>query len=198
MTIRRVFALCATICATLLLTGCFVVSKNLPAGKAVNDERLVGAWMGVEDGGGTPGDAAYLHFQFQDDATKPLRLVWVEGKNYQIYEFITLGVGNKNVFAATLLAPLKTKKDKNTPAGYYLGFYELNDNDAVFHLLDAEKVGELIGRGKLKGIKPPGKYDFATLTGSPSELARFLGSPEADAARGEPAKLRRLQPPVKK
>ena len=193
MTIQRAFSVLAIVCVTALLTGCFVVSKNLPAGKAVNDERLVGAWIGVEEDGRTPSSTAFLHFQNQSDHTKPLRLVWVEDKNYQVYELVTLLVGNKHVFAATLVGPDEATKDKDMPAGYFLGFYEINGDKAVFHMLDSDKVGELIKRGEVKGFRPPGKYDFATLTGTPAELAQFLASPAADAARvKEPAYLRRL------
>ena len=195
MAFRRLFALAATVLAATLLTGCFVVSKNVPAGKAVNDERLLGAWMAIEKDGDVRDNTAYLHFQVQEDAKKPLRLVWVEDKNYQVYELITVRVGNKNVFAATLIAPDEAKKQKDMPAGYFLGFYEVTGNEADFQMLDSQKVGALIESGKLKGIKPPGKYDFATLIGSPNELAQFLTSPAADAARvDDPARLRRVQP----
>ena len=199
MMFQRSLSAAAVVAAALLLSGCFVVSKNVPAGKAASDERLVGAWVGVDDEGDTPADTAFLHFQLQDDATEPLRLVWVEGKNYQVYELITLDIAGKNVFAAKLVAPREAKNDKDMQAGYFIGFYEVNGDEAVFHMLDSQKVGETIGRGVVKGIKPPGKYDYATLTGSPAELARVLASPEADAGRGEdPARLRRLHPSVKK
>ena len=194
MTIQRTLSVLAVLCATALLTGCFVVSKNLPTGKAVIDEQLVGAWIGVEEDGRTPANTAFLHFQNQNDPAKPLRLVWVEDKNYQVYEFITLRVGNRNVFAATLLGPEEAKKEKEMPTGYVLGFYEVSGNKAVFHMLDSDKVGAMIKRGEVKGIKPPGKYDFVTLTGTPDEVAQFLASPAADAARvKEPALLRRVQ-----
>jgi hypothetical protein len=62
-------------------------------------------------------------------------------------------------------------------------------------MLDATKIGKLIEKGVVKGIKPPRTYDMATLTGSPNELARFLASPEAYAARvDEPARIRRIAP----
>jgi len=198
MAFRRACSVVAAVFAALVLSGCFVVSKNLPAGTGpINDDRLVGAWQGIDSDSGEPDDV-YLHFQ-KPEEDKPLRLIWIEDRNYQVYELATMRIGNKNVFAATLLTPLEKSRDE-IPAGRFLGFYEVNGNgtEVVFHLLDSQKVGELIGRGVVKGIKPPGKYDFATLTGSPAELARFLASPEADAARSdEPARLRRL-PPVKK
>lgn len=199
MTFMRACSVVAAVFAAFVLSGCFVVSKNLPAGTGpINDDRLVGAWQGIDNDGGEPDDA-YLHFQ-KPDEDKPLRLVWVEERNYQVYEVTTMRIGNKNVFAATILFPLEKTGDESIPVGIYLGFYEVNanGNEIVFHLLDAEKVGALIQSGAVKGIKPPRKYDMATLTGSPTELARFLASPEADAARAEPARLRRLMPTKKK
>lgn len=197
MNFRRACSVIAAVCAALILSGCFVVSKNLPAGSGpINDDRLVGDWQGIDGDDGKPSDA-YLHFQ-KYDPQKPLRLVWVEDKSYQVYEVTTMRIGNKNVFASVLTGPEEATSEKDMPHGYFIGFYEVNGNEAVFHLLDAEKVGGLISRGVVKGIKPPGKYDAATLTGSPTELARFLASPEADAARAdEPAKIRRLSPAPK-
>ena len=134
----------------------------------------------------------------EPDPNKPLRLVWVEDRSYQVYELTTMHIGAKDVFAAKLIGPQEAK-DKDIPNGYFVGFYEVKGDSAVFHLLDAEKVGALIERGVVKGTKPPGKYDFATLTGSPTELARFLGSPEAAAALAdEPARIHRLPPAAHK
>jgi len=193
MSLRHLCSLVAVACAALILSGCFVISKNLPAGSGPNDERLVGTWQGIDAQDDKPSDA-FLHFQDHDDK-QPLRLVWVEDKGYQIYELTTRRIGNKNVFAAMILEPKVKAKEDGVPLGYHLGFYEVaaNGREIVFHLLDGKKVAELIAKGVVKGIKPPGKYDFTTLTGTPDELARFLASPEADAARvKDPAKLRRI------
>jgi len=197
MIFRRACSVAAIFCAALILSGCYVISNNVPAGSGpINDDRLVGTWQGLDSDDGEPDDV-YLHFQ-KPEPDKPLRIVWVEDKEYQIYELSTMAIGRKNAFAAKLIGP-KEAKDKDMPDGYFLGFYEFKGNEAVFRLLDSQKVGELIGRGVVKGIKPPGKYDFATLTGSPDELARFLASPEAAAALvEEPARLRRLTPIVEK
>jgi hypothetical protein len=181
----------AVLLAALLLSGCFVVSQNLPKGDGpIADERLVGAWRGVEADGDEAD--AFLHI-LKPDGGKPLTLVWVEDRSYQVYEVRTMRIGAKNVFAATIIEP-RDAEEKELPRGHYLGFYELKGADQLaFTLLDAEKVGKLIESGKVKGVKPPRKYDMATLTGSPAELARFLASPDADAARvDEPAYLRRI------
>ncbi|MEQ1864147.1 MAG: hypothetical protein ABL996_05785 [Micropepsaceae bacterium] len=200
MSFQRAFAVAVTFSASVFLSGCFTVSKNLPAGTGpINDERLVGAWVGVNDDGGIPSDTAFLHFQKIDD-DKPLRLVWVEDKGYQVYDLLTRRIGNKTVFAAKLIGPEEAIKEKDMLAGYFIGFYDVKGaDDVVFHLLDSEKIGKLIVSGKVKGIKPPGKYDLATLTGSPDELARFLASPDAASALAEePARLRRVPMPAKK
>ena len=190
MTIQRAFSVLVALCAALLVSGCFVVSKHLPAGTGViNDDRLVGNWRGFDTGSGKEEDA-YLHFQ-KPDPDKPLRLVWVEDSKYLVYEVVTTHIGSKDVFAAKLIAPQQAKKER-TPHGYFVGFYEVTGNEVVFHLLDAEKISALITQGKLKGTPGKKKYDFATLSGSPVELARFLSSPEAWTARAEPARLRRL------
>ena len=193
MTFRHACSMAALVVAAFMLSGCFVVSKNLPTGSGpINDERLVGAWRGF-DADDQKDAEAYLHF-LRPDADKPLRLVWVEGDKFQVYEVRTMVIGGKNVFAATIVEPKMEAEKDGMPAGYYLGFYEFkNENYLVFHLLDAKKVGELIDKGTVKGTKPPREYDMTTLTGSPAELTRFLASPEAQAARIEdPAHLRRL------
>jgi hypothetical protein len=192
MKISQLLPFAVSVIAAVVLSGCFVVSTNIPAGAGPEgDERLIGAWQGLDSDDKQPADA-FLHFQ-QQSPDGPLRLVWVEDKQYQIYEVTTRKIGTKNVFAVMLTGPDEAMKDEG-PKGYFLGFYTFKTPDEVmFQLLDAEKVGDLIARGKLKGTRKPGKYEMATLTGSPDELARFLASPEADAARvSDPATIRRL------
>lgn len=193
MTFRQAAAALALIAAALVLSGCFVVSKNAPTGSGpINDERLVGAWRGFDADDKKDADA-YLHFQ-RPDPNQPLRLIWVEGDKYQVYDVRTMVIGGRNVFAATIVEPKMEAEKDGVPLGHYLGFYEFqNENNLAFYLLDAKKVGDLIDKGVVKGIKPPRQYDMTTLTGSPAELARFLASPQALAARIEdPAHLRRL------
>jgi len=194
MTLHRALGALVALCAALILSGCFVISKDLPAGDGpINDDRLVGTWQGVNADNDEPADA-FLHFQKHDDQ-KPLRLVWVEDKGYQVYDVTTRRIGTKHVFAAMIIEPKAKAKEDGVPLGYHLGYYEVsaNGNEITFYLLDGDKVSEQISKGRLKGIMPPKKYDFTTLTGSPDELARFLASPEGDAARvKDPAKLRRV------
>lgn len=192
--LSRAFSIVAAIAAALALSGCFVVSQNLPAGSGpVGDPRLVGAWRGLDSDDGKDADA-FLHFLKVDRDDEPLKLVWVEDRNYQLYEVHTMVIAGRNVFAAKLLGPEEALREGEMPPGYFLGFYEFQSKDRLtFGLLDSEKIGELISKGRLKGTRKPGKWEMATLTGSPAELARFLASPEAqDARMTDPATLRRL------
>jgi hypothetical protein len=192
--LRRIIALATITLATLALTGCFVVATNVPAGTGpINDPRLEGTWRGVDANGG--GDSnAFLTFQ-RIDEQKPLRLVWVEGKDLQIYDLITRRVGKRDVFAAMMTGPADqlAKMKPDEPRGHFLGFYEVKGDRVTFHLLDSKKIGDLITNRKLKGVPPKGQYDMATLTGSPAELAAFLASPDGQVAQSkEPAILRRI------
>lgn len=193
MTVHRVISALAVACVAFVLSGCFVVASNVPSGKRVDDDRLVGAWQGYDKDDKKPADA-FLHVQ-KNEEDKNLRLIWVEDKGYQVYAVTTLRIGDKNVFAAEIVEPKQKAKDDDIPLGYHIGFYEMNSkgDELTFWLLDAEKVGEMIAKGKVKGKKPGSKYDFATLTGSPDELAKFLASRDADAARiKDPAVIRRI------
>jgi len=195
--LRRIAALATVVFAALMLAGCFVVATNVPQGSGpINDPRLAGTWRGVDANDGKD-SSAFLTFQRVDEK-RPLRLVWVEGKDLQIYDLITRRVGSRDVFAATLTGPADqlARMKPDEPRGYYLGFYEIKGDRVTFHLLDSKKIGDLITKGKLKGVPPKGQYDMATLTGSPAELAAFLASPDGQAAQAkEPAVLRRLTPP---
>ncbi len=190
--LRRVFALAAVLFAAVALSGCFVASQNLPAGTGITgDQRLVGGWRGLDAKDNKESDA-FLHF-LKPDRDEPLRLLWVEDRNYQLYEVRTVVLGKHNVFAAKLIGPAEAMKE-DAPQGWILGFYDFQGADKLtFQLLDSKKVGELIAKGRLKGTRKPGEYEMAMLTGSPAELAAFLASPEAQAVRSEdPAKLRRI------
>ena len=71
MSFQRAVAVAAVLSAAVFLSGCFTVSRNLPAGTGpINDGRLVGAWVGLNDDGDIPSDAAILHFQKTDDALR--------------------------------------------------------------------------------------------------------------------------------
>lgn len=197
MSIRHALAVVASVCVAVFLTGCFVVAKNAPTGAGpINDERLVGTWRGV-DSDGKEDSETFMHF-LRKDEKKPLQLVWVDDDVYRVVEFTTMRIGNKNVFSAKIVAPAEMLKEDEIPAGYYLGFYEVNGNEMTFNMLEAKKVAALIEKGAVKGIKPAKEYGIAALTGSSADISKFMASPEAaSAALDEPAKLRRIAGPKK-
>lgn len=189
----RVFSQVLVLGAALFLGGCFVTATNMPAGKGpVDDQALVGNWRGLDSDSGKETDV-FIHIQRPEEG-KPLRLVYVEGKNFVIYEMSTTRVGNRSVFYATVLAPEEAVSESK--GGSYIGYYEVRGMTATFHLLDAEKVSQLIRQGKVRGTPGPAKFDIAKLTGSPAELAAFLASAEGWASRMEdPARLQRIMSP---
>jgi hypothetical protein len=146
MIIRRACALTAAILAALVLSGCFVLSKSLPAGQQVTDQRLVGTWGGFDRD--DPEDIeAFLHF-LEQEGGGPLKLVWVENNAYQVYEVHTFTIAGKNVFASKALTPFKDDDDEVIPDGYFLGFYAFDGADEIaFTLLEAEEIGKLIKAG---------------------------------------------------
>lgn len=197
MSIRHAFAVAAIFCAAVFLSGCFVVAKNAPTGSGpINDERLVGTWRGL-DSDGKEDDETFMHFLRRDEK-KPLQLVWVDDDTYRVIEFTTMRLGNKNVFSAKVEAPLEMLKEDDFPAGYYLGFYEVNGDEMSFNMLDSKKVAALIEKGVVKGVKPSKEYGITVLNGSSADVSRFMASPEAaSAVLDEPARLRRIAAPRK-
>ncbi|MEQ1755171.1 MAG: hypothetical protein ABL973_13680 [Micropepsaceae bacterium] len=176
--------------ATLFLSGCFVTSRQIPAGQGpINDDAIVGDWRGVDADNGKE-ESVFVHIQ-KPDAAKPLRVVFVEEKDYNIYELTTTQTGAHKVFSAKVLGPEKAVQESK--GGSFLGYYEVKGNEARFWLLDANKVTTLIKAGKVKGNPGKSKYDFAELTGNPAELASFLASDDGWNARADdPAILRRI------
>jgi hypothetical protein len=190
--LRRAITVILAIATTLMLSGCLVTTKVLPAGVTIVDHRLIGAWRGINDDGKE--SDAFLHF-LKQAPDKPLRLVWIEEEEVQMYDVTTLVAGKRHVFAAlpvgSLLNPPEPSADDM--AQYILGFYEMGEKEASFWLLDSTKVGELIAKGVVKGTKSDSAGGDANLTASPEELAKFLASDAAYAARlAEPAKMQRL------
>jgi len=193
MTILNAIRLSAVLATSLLLSGCFVTSKQMPAGTGpINDEAIVGDWRGIDPDTGQA-EQVFVHIQKHDPA-KPLRVVFVEDKKYEIYELRTTQVGNRHVFSAKVLEPAEAVKESH--GGAFLGYYEVTGDEANFYLLDAEKTSALIRQGKVRGRAGKQAYDLAELTGSPTELASFLGSDLGWNAKADnPARLRRIPMP---
>ena len=187
MTQNRGRAVAAVVGAAFAVSGCFVESTNLPDAPQFLDDRLVGAWQGVFAETNRRVDF-YLHFQ-QLKGQNALRVIWVDNSSSDVdsscavYELTTLRVGNKHVFAARGLQAGQETEEHEKSGSYVLGFYEVKGSEAVFYLLERDKIKALISRGVVKAVEPPDRYDFVTLTGSPTELARFLTSPDAESAR---------------
>jgi hypothetical protein len=122
------------------MSGCFVESTNLPEAPQFLDDRLVGAWQGVEAETNEPVDV-YLHFQ-QLKGQNALRVVWVDNSRsgadggLDVYELTTMRVGNKHVVAARGSRPGQETEEHEKSGSYVLGFYEVKGSEAVFYLLE--------------------------------------------------------------
>lgn len=190
MIILKTAHLGLALAAMLFLTGCFVTSRQMPAGTGpISDEALVGDWRAVDADSGKD-ENVFIHIQ-KPDANQPLRVILVEDKEYHVYELRTTRVGARNVFSVKIIAPAESLKEGND--GSFLGYYEAKGADLRFYLLDANKVTAAIRAGKVQGRPGKEKYDFAELTGSPADLARFLASDDGWNTRvDEPALMKRL------
>ena len=188
---KRMISALIVLVTGLALSGCLVSTKTLPAGTPIIDDRLVGAWRGIDDDG--KDSDAFLHF-LKQAPDKPLRLVWIED-GYQIYDVTTYVMGGHYVFAALPVGSSSNPPDESNDdeSDYILGYYEVGPRETSFWLLDPQNVGELIAEGKVAGTSPGGGGDGVTLTASPEALAKFLATEEAFAARAdEGAKMKRL------
>lgn len=191
----RTLTISVALCAQLVLSGCFVTTSQVPAGTGpINDEAMVGTWRGVDADSGEEEDA-FIHIQ-STAPDKPLRVVSVEDNDLKIYELHTTRVGSHNAFAARIVQADDEDDKKEFNGAFLLGYYEAKGNELLFHILDADKVSELIRSGKVKGNPGNGKFSTAKLTGSPAEVASFLASQDGWKSRmDEPARLRRLSKP---
>lgn len=197
MRMRHLFAVVATAIAALVLSGCYVyaVSPPAPNGPAF-DDRLVGTWYGLDEHGKPVADA-FLHFTKPKNGG-PMHMLSTETDDYGVYELHTAQLRDKRAFAVRKLHPIDPERTKpeNEYTKFMLGVYDLHGNALVIRVYDPEKLRAAIVAKKVKGTIDPGSFAAATLTGSPEEVTRFLGSPEADAALSEPHTLaRRLRPP---
>lgn len=173
--------------ATAFLAGCFVTTDNPPLQQGpVNDPAIVGDWRSVDESTGKLANA-FLHVQRpQDDG--PLRVVFVEGKEHSVYTVTTSLAGSRKVFSAT-------RESADAEKEILLGYYAVEGEELLFHLLASENVSDLIRRGKVAGVPGAKTYDSARLTGSSADIARFLASEEGWNARIQDAsRLRRIRP----
>jgi hypothetical protein len=173
--------------ATSFLAGCFVTADNPPLQQGpLNDPAIVGDWRSVDESTGKLVNS-FLHIQ-QPEENGPLRVVFVEGKEHNVYTVTTSIAGRHKVFSAT-------SESGDLGTGALLGYYAVEGDELLFHLLASESVSNLIRRGKVAGVPGAKTYDSARLTGSSADIARFLASEEGWNARVQDAsRLRRLRP----
>ena len=180
MTPMRLCLVAALCCSSFLVTGCLVLTRELPAGTGpISDDRLVGEWQSLEDCEGKD-VIGYMHVQ-KLGSDRPMRVVGVEDTTYGVYEVYTTRFGTRNIFAATVIAPASGGEDDSL-GGYILGRYEIKGDVLSYRMFDGEKVREFVARGVITATSTPGRFGTTTLTGTPAELARFLASPAADSA----------------
>jgi hypothetical protein len=180
------------VAAAVFLSGCYVASRNVPAGSGpVADERLVGAWEALDEDGKPAKDATFLHFvKASDDG--PLILVLVDNRNATNYEMRSVHIGDRTMFAVKPLS--STAKDEKAERDFILGFYDVKGDDLYLNLLDPKKLKDLIDAHQVKGKVEPGNYGKVTLSGSPQELAAFFAKvdPNSIGAGDKPAHARRI------
>jgi hypothetical protein len=181
------------VAAAVLLSGCYVASKNLPAGQEMIDQQLIGAWEAMDESGKPSTDATFLHFMKSEDG-QPLQMVLVDDHSATTYEMHTVSIGNKRMFAVKPLS--STNKSEQPEHNFILGYYEVKGDDVFFNLLDIKKLKALLDAGKLKGVADKGDYGKVTLTGSPQELASFFASADPASLIGgeKPAHAHRVSP----
>jgi hypothetical protein len=195
---RHLSAVVATAVAALVLFGCSLESVSPPApnGPAF-DDRLLGTWYGIDERG-KPRANAFLHFIKLKDGGGPMHMLLTETGDYGVFELHTAQLPGKRAFAMRKLHPPADPEGTRSAeyTKFTLGVYDIRGNALVIRLYAPEKLRAAIDAKSVKGTIETGNFASATLTGSPEEVTRFLSSPEADAALGEPRTLaRRLPPP---
>jgi hypothetical protein len=136
---NRTRAVAAVVFTAFAMFGCYVDSKNLPDAPQFLDDRLVGAWQGVDAETNRPVDF-YVHFQ-QLKGQNALRVIGVDNTSsdvdngFAVYQLTTLRVGNKHVFAAIGLQAGQETEEHGKSGSCVLGFYEVKGSEAFFYLL---------------------------------------------------------------
>jgi hypothetical protein len=75
-----------------------------------------------------------------------------------------------------------------------LGVYDVQGDALVIRIFEPAKVRELVEARRVQGLAPTDAFAAVTLTGSPADVTRFLGSREAEAALSKPLALARRLP----
>jgi hypothetical protein len=187
MSLRQLFVL---MIASFVLSGCYVYATVPPApnGPAF-DDRLVGAWFGLDEKG-KPVPNAFLHFTKPKDKG-PMHMVSAETDDYDVFEVHTAQASSKRVFAVRKIAARVRAETEPDADKYVLGAY---GDTLVIRVFEPDKLRDAVAASRVRGTAGTGNFASVTLTGSPDEVIRFLASPEADAALSKPHPLARRLP----
>ncbi|MBI1210016.1 MAG: hypothetical protein GC190_01015 [Alphaproteobacteria bacterium] len=183
--------------AAVFLSGCYVATKNLPAGEAFVDRQLIGAWEALNQDGSPSSDMTFLHFM------KPVNdgelvLIMVDDRGANTYGMHSIKIGDKQLFALKLMSTTKSDKSvEDEEPNYILGLYEVKGDEINFNLLDSRKFKAFVAAHKLRGKAEKSDYGKVTLTGSPQELADFFAETDVKSMIGDekPARARRISRP---
>lgn len=196
MLLQQMRAVIAAIALSFTLSGCYVyaVAPPAPNGPTV-DESLVGAWYGINEKGETVPNA-FLHI-IKPREGGPMHVVATETDDHSVYELHIANASGKRIFAVRKVHPVRPA-GPNGPSEestkYMLGVYDVKGDALVIRIFEPDKVRELVEARRVQGLAPTGAFAAVTLTGSPADVTRFLGSREADATLSKPLALARRLP----
>src|SRR5262249_41589089 len=94
----RIMLNIVAVAAAIFLSGCYVATKNFPAGEDKIAPQLIGAGQALDSDGKPSNDAAFPHFVKTGD-DKPLTMVFVDDSASTLYEMHSIKVGKRTMFA---------------------------------------------------------------------------------------------------
>ncbi len=192
MRLQQMRAVFAAIVLSIALSGCYVYAVAPPAPNGpIVDERLIGAWYGINEKGETVPNA-FLHIVKSKNGS-PMHVVAAETDDHSVYELHIANASGKRVFAVRKVHPLSTAPSEDATK-FMLGVYDVQGDALVIRIFEAAKVRELVEARRVQGLAPTDAFAAVTLTGSPADVTRFLGSREAEAALSKPLALARRLP----
>lgn len=194
---HRLLSLMVVIFMSIALSGCYVYALAPPASSGPTiDPRLEGAWYGLDEKR-KPAANAFLHF-ITPKAGGPMRMVSTQTGDYGVFELHTMKIGRNQVFAIRKFdGPVAGgAKVADSTAKYMLGAYEIRGDTLMVRVYQPESLRAAVASRTVSGVIEGTNFPSVTLNGSPQDVARFLATPQADAALGEPYPLaRRLRRP---
>ena len=94
----------------------------------------------------------------------------VDPKNWTTYDFTSLQVGKRHMFAAKQKGAMLFPIEPN----YVIGFYEVKGDTLEFSLINPDPLRAAIKAHELKGSIDKKQSDKVVLSGSPQELAKYF------------------------